>query len=135
MLIQPLLVIIPIIGLIAGLSLSFIIPIFLLTCLYSIKDKAIFSLKNAKTEVAFTIWLLLSCFWSIDLLNSLSSLLKTLSISIVVYILISNKNVLISKISLSCFALCSAISLSILLFYFEYYSNGYISTFFREVVQ
>lgn len=134
-LIQSLLIIIPIIGLIAGLSLSFTIPLFLLACLYRIKDQAIFSLKHSKIEICFTIWLALSCFWSIDILNSMFSFLKTFSVAIVVYILISNKDILIPKISLSTFSLFTAILASIALFYFEYYSDGYISTSFREIVQ
>lgn len=134
-LIQSLLIIIPIIGLIAGLSLSFTIPLFLLACLYKIKDQANFSLKHAKIEICFTIWLTLSCFWSIDILNSMFSFLKTFSVVLVVYILISNKDVLIPKISLPTFSLFTAILASIALFYFEYYSDGYISSSFREIVQ
>ncbi len=134
-LIHTLLIIIPIIGLIAGLSLSFTIPLFLLCCLYTIKDKATFFLKNAKIEVFFTIWLFLSCFWSINLLDSLFSFLKTFSIAIVIYILIKNKEVLISRIPLHAFSLLTAILASIALFYFEYYNDGYISSSFREIVQ
>ena len=134
-LIQSLLIIIPIIGLIAGLSLSFTIPVFLLVSLYIIKDQANFSLKHAKVEICFTIWLILSCFWSVDILNSMFGFLKTFSVALVVYILISNKDALIPKISLSTFSLFSAILASIALFYFEYYSDGYISSSFREIVQ
>lgn len=134
-LIQSLLIIIPIIGLIAGLSLSFTIPLFLLASLYIIKDQANFSLKHAKVEICFTIWLTLSCFWSVDILNSMFGFLKTFSVALVVYILISNKDALIPKISLSTFSLFSAILASIALFYFEYYSDGYISSLFREIVQ
>lgn len=134
-LIQSLLVVIPIIGLIAGLSMSFTIPLFLLCCLYLIKDKVVFSLKNTKTEVFFTIWLILSCFWSINLLDSLFSFFKTFSIAIVVFILIKNKEPLISRIPLPTFSLLAAILAAIALFYFEYYSDGYISSSFREIVQ
>ena len=134
-LIQSLLIIIPIIGLIAGLSLSFTIPLFFLCCLYVIQGKAVFSLKNAKIEVFFIIWLLLSCFWSINLLDSLFNFLKTFSITIVVFILIQNKDILASKIHLHTFSLLVTILASIALFYFEYYSNGYISSSFREIVQ
>lgn len=134
-LIQSLLIIIPITGLIAGLSLSFTIPLFLLCCLYIIKDNAVFSLKNAKIEVFFIIWLFLSCLWSIYPIDSLFNFLKTLSIAIVVFILIQNKDILISKVHLHTFSLLVTILASITLFYFEYYSNGYISSSFREIVQ
>ena len=126
---------IPIIGLIAGLSLSFTIPLFLLASLYIIKDQVKFSLKNAKVEICFIIWLTLSCFWSIDILNSMFGFLKTSSVALVAYILISNKDVLIPNISLSTFSLFSIVLASITLFYFEYYSDGYISISFREIVQ
>lgn len=134
-LIQSLLVIIPVIGLIAGLSLSFTIPLFLLACLYIIKNQAIFNSKHSKTEIFFTLWMVLSCFWSIDILHSLLSFLKTFSVALVVYILISNKDLLIPKISLPYFSIFITILASIALFYFEYYSNGSINSTFREVVQ
>lgn len=134
-LIQSLLIIIPTIGLIAGLSLSFTIPLFLLCCLYIVKDKAVISLKNTKIEVIFIIWLFLSCLWSIYPIDSLFNFLKTFSIAIVVFILIRNKDILTSKIHLHTFSLLVTILASITLFYFEYYSDGYISSSFREIVQ
>ncbi len=133
--IQTCLVIIPLLGLVAGLSLSVTIPIFLLACLYTIKNKAEINLKHSKIEICFTIWLLLSCFWSINLLSSLSAFLKTFSVALVVFILISNREFIKSTRLIPSSKLYIALTFSIALFYFEYFTNGLINSTFRELVQ
>jgi O-antigen ligase len=133
--IQTFLIIIPLIGLIAGLSLGVLIPIFLLACLHLVKDQAKINLKHSKLEIYFTIWLILSCFWSIDILNSLFSFLKIFTFALVVHVLISNKDLISSKFELIPTRLSSTLIASILLFYFEYFTNGLISRSFGEISQ
>lgn len=133
-LIESLLIVIPMIGMITGPSVSTTILLFLFTCLYMIQKQMSVTIQYTRLEIACVIWLIASCFWSIDLLHSLFSILKVLSLVIITYILILNKEVVIAKINFSTISLCTSILLSILIFSIEDYSNGYINSCCKQII-
>lgn len=111
--------IIPILGLIAGLSLSIIIPLFMMAGLYIIKNNIQVTLTKLKLELLFFLWLFLSCIWSINALFSFLSLIKIFSLAIVTYILVTHKKFLLHKIPLEKQRLAGAIIGSLILFYID----------------
>ena len=91
---------IPIIGLIAGLSLGITIPLFLAVSLYLIKDQIKIHWTKIRLEIVFFILLCISSLWSNKPLASLVSFFLVLSISMVIYILITNVDLLINKLQI-----------------------------------
>ncbi len=134
-LLQSLLVLIPITGLIAGLSLGITIPLFLAVSLYLTKNQIKIHLIKCRLEIVFFTLLCISSLWSTKPLASFVSFLSVLSISIVIYILITNIDLLINKIRIDDTNLTSGLLGAIVLFYIELMSNGVISTLFRKVFQ
>lgn len=134
-LINALLATIPVIGLLSGLSLSVIVPILLFACLFSIKESIQLNFKNLKIEFIFLIWFIASCFWSIDILNSMISFIKSFSIVFVVYILISNKEELNKKNSIYLPLIIGSFMAAIIIFYIEYTSQGILNSLLRENIQ
>ena len=127
--------IIPILGLIAGLSLSITIPIFMIGTLYSISNNMQITYKKFRVEFVFFLLLLLSCFWSINIQSSLVSVVKIFALSLASYTLIINAEFVSNRLSLDTEKIVLSIILSLAVFYFEFISNGLISSWFRAVVQ
>jgi O-antigen ligase len=127
--------IIPILGLIAGLSLGLTIPLFMMASLYLIKDSINISFAEFKLELIFCLLLFFSCFWSINPIISFLSALKVFSLAIVTYILITQTKHLLNKIPLKEQILTASIIGTIILFYIEFVSNGAISLWFRGAFQ
>ena len=127
--------IIPIIGLIAGLSLSITIPLLLLSYLYLIKNELIIKFSNSKLEICCVIWLLISCFMSMDILASLASFFKAISIIIIVYILIYNRDILYKKSNIEHVNLMYILLGTIIIYYFEYCTDGFFNSNFRKLIQ
>lgn len=127
--------IIPVLGLIAGLSLGITIPLFMMAGLYLIKNNIQITLTKLKLELLFFLWLFLSCIWSINVLFSFFSLIKIFSLAIVTYILVTHKKFLLHKIPLKKQRLVGAITGSLILFYIEFASHGAISLWFRSSFQ
>jgi O-antigen ligase len=127
--------IIPILGLIAGLSLGITIPLFMMVSLYLIKDSIHISFSTFKLELIFFLLLALSCFWSINPVVSFISCLKVFSLTTVTYILITKNKYLLNKISLQGKILNTSILGTIILFYIEFVSDGAISLWFRGSFQ
>ncbi|MDP4832585.1 MAG: O-antigen ligase family protein [Rickettsiaceae bacterium] len=127
--------IIPILGLIAGLSLGITIPLFMMASLYLIKDSIKISFAKFKLELAFFLLLALSCFWSLNPVISFLSCLKVFSLAMVTYILITKTKHLLNKISLQGQILTTTILGAIILFYIEFISDGAISLWFRGSFQ
>jgi hypothetical protein len=127
--------IIPILGLIAGLSLGITIPLFMMVSLYLIKDSIHISFSTFKLELIFFLLLAHSCFWSINPVVSFISCLKVFSLTTVTYILITKNKYLLNKISLQGKILSTSILGTIILFYIEFVSDGAISLWFRGLFQ
>ncbi len=134
-LLQSLLVFIPISGLIAGLSLGITIPLFLAASLYLTKNQVKIHLIKFRLEIVFFTLLCTSSLWSTKPVASFVSFLSILSISIVIYILITNIDLLINKLRIKDTTLTIGLIGAILLFYIELISNGFISTLFRKTFQ
>ena len=132
---QSLLALIPISGLIAGLSLGITIPLFLATSLYLIKNQVKIHFIKFRIEIIFFTLLCISSVWSTKPLASLMSFLAVLSISVVIYILITNVDLLINKLRIKDINLTIGLVGALLLFYIELISNGFISTLFRKNFQ
>ncbi len=134
-LLRSLLVLIPTSGLIAGLSLGITIPLFLAAALYSIKNQVKVRFINFKLETVFFTLLCISSLWSTKPIVSVVSLLSVFSISIVVYILITNIDLLIDKSKIRDITLKIGLLGALILFYTELLSGGFISTLFRKTFQ
>lgn len=134
-LLQSLLILIPITGLIAGLSLGVTIPLFLAASLYLIKGKIKIHWFKFRIEIVFFALLGISCLWSTKPIASFVSFLSVISISIVIYILITNIDLLINKLRIKRTSLTIGLFGAIILFYIELISNGFISTSFRKTFQ
>jgi O-antigen ligase len=134
-LLNYLLMLIPPIGLIAGLSLGITIPLFLASSLYLIKDQVKIHLTKIRLEIVFFILLCISSLWSNKPLVSFASFFSILSISIVIYILITNVDLLITKLKIEDTHLIIGLLGAILLFYIEFLGNGLITTLFKTTFQ
>lgn len=132
---STLIFIIPIIGLIGGLSLGITIPLFLISCLYIIKTQVKLDFKNFKLELLLFTLFFLSCIWSINTITTFLSVIKTLSLALVTYILIINRTLLSRKLPLDKQKFLTTCIISLILFYIEFFSNGLISLWFRESFQ
>jgi len=127
--------IIPILGLIAGLSLSVTIPIFIIGALYIIRNNVEIVYRGFKGEFLFLLLLLISCFWSINIQISLISVAKISVLSFASYVLITNAKILSSKLSIKTDSLMLSIILTLVIFYIEFVGGGSISSWFRDVIQ
>ena len=134
-LLNYLLMLIPIIGLIAGLSLGITIPLFLAVSLYLIKDQIKIHWTKIRLEIVFFILLCISSLWSNKPLASFVSFFSVLSISMVIYILITNVDLLINKLQIEDTHLIIGLLGAILLFYIEFIGNGLITTLFKTTFQ
>ncbi len=134
-LLNYLLMLIPTIGLIAGLSLGITIPLFLAVSLYLIKDQVKIHWIKIRLEIVFFILLCISSLWSNKPLASFVSFFSVLSISIVIYILITNVDLLINKLQIEDTYLIIGLLGAILLFYIEFIGNGLITTLFKTIFQ
>lgn len=134
-LLNYLLMLIPTIGLIAGLSLGITILLFLAVSLYLIKDQVKIHWIKIRLEIVFFILLCISSLWSNKPLASFVSFFSVLSISIVIYILITNVDLLINKLQIEDTYLIIGLLGAILLFYIEFIGNGLITTLFKTIFQ
>lgn len=127
--------VVPIIALISGLSLGVIIPLFMMSSLYLIKDELKVSLGNFKLEYIFFLLLLVSCLWAINPVASLVSLIRTFSIVFVSYLLITNAKILAKKIPIHKQHLTTSMIIAILLFFVEFLTGGMVSSWVRTFAQ
>jgi O-antigen ligase len=92
-------------------------------------------LTKIRLEIVFFILLCISSLWSNKPLVSFASFFSILSISIVIYILITNVDLLITKLKIEDTHLIIGLLGAILLFYIEFLGNGLITTLFKTTFQ
>lgn len=138
-LISGLIFLIPVIGIIGGLSPAITIPIFLITFLFSIKDKITlrFLFSTYKIELLFASWCLISCIYAI---NPISSFLTFLQVFSVLLLGFTSGNYIDKSIffqndrNIKCY-LISGVMVAIILFFIEYLTNGLLTKAFRAIFQ
>ena len=134
-LLSILIVIIPALGMIAGLASSTTIILFLIVSLVCLRDKLTFSLANIKLELAFMAWCLFSCFWSINLVSSLLHYVQIFAVVLIGLIIKNNINKLDEQNGTVEKPLIIGLFMAIGLFFIEYFSGGIISSAFRGIFQ
>lgn len=130
-----LLFIIPSLGMVAGLSLSASAPLFLLTILYLIKDRIKINFSQYKLEITFFLWMLMTCFWSLNSYASFVSLAKNFSIATICYLLIINSESIIEKCKFVNIQYVYVLIAPVIIFYIEVLTDGGISIMFRNIIQ
>ncbi|WP_410526082.1 O-antigen ligase family protein [Rickettsia endosymbiont of Ceutorhynchus obstrictus] len=138
-LISGLIFLIPVIGMIGGLSVAATIPILLMIFLFSIKDRITlrFLFSTYKTELLFASWCLLSCIFAINPINSLLTFLQVFSVLLLGF---TTSNYIDTSIffqndrNIKCY-LISGVIVAIILFFIEYLTNGLLTKAFRAIFQ
>ncbi len=132
----------PVVGILAGLSLSVTTGIFLLLLMLVILPHENFlgrmatQFKKSFLIILMLLWCLVSCFWSPDPSSSLRSYIGVaLPVIITLYLMSMNKEEREKLIKLSSIPLFYGLLVAIILFLIEYYSVGLFSTSFRLIVQ
>lgn len=126
---------IPVFGIISGLSASVSVPILFVGILYGAKNKIVFSPQNYKLEALFLIWLALSCSWSPQPASSMAALFKIIavvSLGTLACANVQSLKFLTPKIERAViFGTVTALAL----FFVELFSNGIVSNTFRILFQ
>jgi len=134
--INLLIIMIPAIAMVAGLSLSVFVPLFLILVVAAVwKPQISFDFNSYKLELVFLSWLLLCCFWSPNVFISLKSWLKVICLLLASYIAITNIKALTldrPKLSSNLFL---AITLPLAIFLIEINSHGTISLFIAKFIK
>lgn len=138
--IQFVLFLMPVVGILAGLSLSVTTGIFLLllaTCHRErLLERLAIQFKESFLIILMLIWCLVSCFWSPDIPASLRSYVGVaLPVIITLYLMSMGKEEREELTKLSMPPLFYGLLVAIILFFIEYYSSGFFSTTFRLLVQ
>lgn len=123
-LINPLLFLIPVISALSTPSLSFVIPVFFIVCLYNIRDNLSFEFNNLKLELYFSFWLLISCFWSLNILGSMASFLKIFAFITLFYVVMVNSRLIREGINFSTKYLSIAFILSLALYSWQNFTGS-----------
>jgi O-antigen ligase len=140
-LLLPLLVfLIPVCGLVSGLSAAFFVPIFALTTSYaswfinkdkSTDNKSILTSKDTKAVLLFLGWLGISCLWSTSPRASMIAFTKIFvmaMLSIFACINAYNLKQYITRLEKS---VIFGVIVSLVLFFLELWSDGFLSSTFR----
>ncbi len=136
-LILPLLsFLIPSLGMVAGLSIAFTVPIFLLALIKHLKPSLLkLSFKEYKLEAIFGGWCFISCWWAPDRVESLYIFWSILTVVYLGMVALNNltprMNCLLAIEKSFTFGVCFAI----ILFLIEYFFQGFISLTFRRLFQ
>lgn len=127
--------IIPVLGIVAGLSVGVIVPLFFVMSLESLQDMEKMNIKNYKLEAAFFTYLSLSSLWSLNSSASLNSAFNVLIFfgSAALLIISVHKFSAIIKLSHNFFFV--TILICIVIFWLEYLSHGFFNIFFRKIFE
>lgn len=126
---------IPFIGLYSGLSVAVTIPVFSCSCLFYIRKLLVFKIENHKLEITLILWVMISCLWSINFVNSFFSAVKFSTEFLLGLLLIGN----ITKLDTNREKLERILIVSLLasgiIFFIESLTGGKASIAFKELIQ
>ncbi len=125
---------IPIIGMMSGLFVSFAVTVFFVALLYDLYGKITINFKKYSLEFYFFTWLLFSTFWSIKFSYSLFTYVKILTIYFLSIIIWQNIHKL-NQVKVIESRIVAGVIIAIILFWLEFFSGGIISQIFRYVFQ
>ena len=126
---------IPFIGLYSGLSVAVTIPVFSCSCLFYIRKLLVFKIENHKLEITLILWVMVSCLWSINFVNSFFSAVKFSTEFLLGILLIGNINKLdINREKLETILITSLLASGII-FFIESLTGGKASIAFKELIQ
>lgn len=135
--IQFVLFLMPVIGMLSGLSLSVTTSIFLLLMLIAHHPKPVFEMPAISTIAVITmLWFLITCFLSPKPLYSFCSYIGfAVPLFATLYLMPMDKQSREELVKISSSPLFFGLLVAIILFFIEYYSDGFFSTTFRLLVQ
>ena len=126
---------IPFIGLYSGLSAAVTIPVFSCSCLFYIRKLLVFKIENYKLEITLILWVMVSCLWSINFVNSFFSALKFSTEFLLGILLIGNITKLDTNREKLERILIASLLASGIIFFIESLTGGKASIAFKELIQ
>lgn len=126
---------IPFIGLYSGLSAAVTIPVFSCSCLFYIRELLVFKIENHKLEITLILWVMISCLWSINFVNSFFSALKFSTEFLLGILLIGNIIKLDTNREKLERILIASLLASGIIFFIESLTGGKASIAFKELIQ
>jgi O-antigen ligase len=126
---------IPFIGLYSGLSAAVTIPVFACSCLFYIRKLLVFKIENHKLEITLILWVMVSCLWSINFVNSFFSALKFSTEFLLGILLIGNITKLDTNREKLERILIASLLASGIIFFIESLTGGKASIAFKELIQ
>ncbi len=126
---------IPFIGLYSGLSAAVTIPVFACSCLFYIRKLLVFKIENHKLEITLILWIIISCLWSINFVNSFFSALKFSTEFLLGILLIGNITKLDTNREKLERILIASLLASGIIFFIESLTGGKASIAFKELIQ
>ncbi|MCP5375381.1 MAG: O-antigen ligase family protein [Rickettsiaceae bacterium] len=126
---------IPFIGLYSGLSAAVTIPVFSCSCLFYIRELLVFKIENHKLEITLILWVMVSCLWSINFVNSFFSALKFSTEFLLGILLIGNIIKLDTNREKLERILIASLLASGIIFFIESLTGGKASIAFKELIQ
>jgi len=126
---------IPFIGLYSGLSAAVTIPVFSCSCLFYIRKLLVFKIENHKLEITLILWVMVSCLWSINFVNSFFSALKFSTEFLLGILLIGNITKLDTNREKLERILIASLLASGIIFFIESLTGGKASIAFKELIQ
>lgn len=126
---------IPFIGLYSGLSAAVTIPVFSCSCLFYIRKLLVFKIENHKLEITLILWVMISCLWSINFVNSFFSALKFSTEFLLGILLIGNITKLDTNREKLERILIASLLASGIIFFIESLTGGKASIAFKELIQ
>ena len=126
---------IPFIGLYSGLSVAVTIPVFSCSCLFYIRKLLVFKIENHKLEITLILWVMISCLWSINFVNSFFSAVKFSTEFLLGILLIGNITKLDTNREKLERILIASLLASGIIFFIESLTGGKASIAFKELIQ
>ena len=126
---------IPFIGLYSGLSAAVTIPVFSCSCLFYIRKLLVFKIENHKLEITLILWVMISCLWSINFVNSFFSAVKFSTEFLLGLLLIGNITKLDTNREKLERILIASLLASGIIFFIESLTGGKASIAFKELIQ
>jgi len=126
---------IPFIGLYSGLSAAVTIPVFSCSCLFYIRKLLVFKIENHKLEITLILWVMVSCLWSINFVNSFFSAVKFSTEFLLGILLIGNITKLDTNREKLERILIASLLASGIIFFIESLTGGKASIAFKELIQ
>ncbi|WPX98258.1 O-antigen ligase family protein [Candidatus Megaera polyxenophila] len=126
---------IPFIGLYSGLSAAVTIPVFSCSCLFYIRKLLVFKIENHKLEFTLILWVMVSCLWSINFVNSFFSAVKFSTEFLLGILLIGNITKLDTNREKLERILIASLLASGIIFFIESLTGGKASIAFKELIQ